>query len=110
MSYTEKSLLEVIEILKDRGYTADFNLLEENLSYSQNGEEVDLNDIVIDKVYRFSVMNDVDDESILYAMRNIKDNVKGIMVNGYGTYTDSGANAVLNSIKVADHSVDEWEF
>ena len=33
MLSTEKTLSEVIEILRQRGYTEDFNLLEENISY-----------------------------------------------------------------------------
>ncbi len=108
MIFTEKTLVEVLEILKTRGYTADFNLLEENLSYVKGGEEVDLNDIVIDRVYRFTGMSDVDDESILYAMRNTKDGVKGVFVNGYGTYSDAGANSIINSISSNEFDGDDW--
>lgn len=108
MIFTEKTLVEVIAVLRERGYTADFNLLEENLSYIEGGEEVDLNDIVIDRIYRFTGLSDLDDESILYAMRNVKDGVKGIFVNGYGTYSDSGANAIINSIPVTEHDGDDW--
>lgn len=108
MIFTEKTLVEVIEILRSRGYTEDFNLLEENLSYSRQGEEVDISDIVIDRIYRFTGLNDVDDESILYAMRNVKDGVKGILVNGYGIYTDGGANAIINTISLAEHDGDDW--
>lgn len=108
MIFTEKTLVEVIEVLKNRGYTEDFNLLEENLSYASGGEEVDLNDIVIDRIYRFTGLSDLDDESILYALRNVKDGVKGILVNGYGTYSDSGANAIINSISISEHDGDDW--
>jgi len=45
---TEKTLSEVIEILRQRGYTEDFNLLEENVSYKIDGDKVNLSDIVID--------------------------------------------------------------
>ena len=48
MLSTEKTLSEVIEILRLRGYTEDFNLLEENISYKIWGEKVNLSDIVID--------------------------------------------------------------
>lgn len=108
MIFTEKTLVEVIEILRNRGYTEDFNLLEENISYVKGGEEVNLSDIVIDRIYRFTGLSDLDDESILYAMRNTKDGVKGIFVNGYGTYSDSGANAIINTISVAEHNEDDW--
>ena len=58
---TEKTLSEVIEILRLRGYTEDFNLLEENISYKIGGEKVNLSDIVIDKIYRFTGLNDLED-------------------------------------------------
>lgn len=109
MIFTEKTLVEVIEVLRKRGYTEDFNLLEENISYTKGGEKVDLNDIVIDRIYRFTGLSDLDDESILYAMRNVKDGVKGIFVNGYGTYTDAGANEIIRKISIAEHNGDDWE-
>ena len=110
MLSTEKTLSEVIEILRQRGYTEDFNLLEENISYKKGGENVDLNDIVIDKIYRFTGQNDLEDEAILYAMTNQKDGAKGVFVNGYGTYTDSGANAVISKITVNENENDndDW--
>ncbi len=108
MLSTEKTLSEVIEILRQRGYTEDFNLLEENISYKKGGEKVDLNDIVIDKIYRFTGQNDLDDEAILYAMRNRKDGAKGIFVNGYGTYSDSVANSIIEQIAVNEDDNNDW--
>jgi ribosomal protein S8 len=58
---TEKTLSEVIEILRQRGYTEDFNLLEENVSYKIDGDKVNLSNIVIDKIYRFTGLNDLED-------------------------------------------------
>jgi hypothetical protein len=108
MLSTEKTLSEVIEILRQRGYTEDFNLLEENISYKKGGEKVDLNDIVIDKIYRFTGLNDLEDEAILYAMRNQKDGAKGIFVNGYGTYSDSVANSIIEQIAVNEDDNNDW--
>lgn len=108
MLSTEKTLSEVIEILRQRGYTEDFNLLEENISYKTGGEKVNLSDIVIDKIYRFTGQNDLDDEAILYAMRNQKDGAKGIFVNGYGTYSDSVANSIIEQIAVNEDDNNDW--
>ncbi|MDM1097153.1 hypothetical protein HXZ81_10900 [Myroides odoratimimus] len=108
MLSTEKTLSEVIEILRQRGYTEDFNLLEENISYKIDGEKVNLRDIVIDKIYRFTGLNDLEDEAILYAMRNQKDGAKGVFVNGYGTYSDSVANSIIEQIAVDENDNDDW--
>ena len=68
MLSTEKTLSEVIEILRLRGYTEDFNLLEENISYKIGGEKVNLSDIVIDKIYRFTGLNDLEDDHFCVAV------------------------------------------
>lgn len=108
MTFTEKTLSEVIEVLRARGYTEDFNLLEENISYKKGGEKVNLHDIVIDKTYRFTGLNDLEDEAILYAMRNTRDGAKGTFVNGYGIYTDSRADEVIKKITVDEDDNDDW--
>ncbi len=108
MINTEKTLSEVIEVLRSRGYTEDFNLLEENISYKKGGEKVNLHDIVIDKIYRFTGSNDLEDEAILYAMRNLKDGAKGVFVNGYGTYSDNGANSIIRQITINEVDNDDW--
>lgn len=108
MIKTEKTLVEVLEVLRGRGYVEDFNLLEVRDSYIKNGEKVDMSDIVIDKIYRFSGQNDVDDEAILYAMRNTKDGVKGVFVNGYGIYSDDDADAIIDQITIHEDDSDDW--
>jgi len=108
MIRTEKTLSEVMEVLRGRGYVEDFNLLEENISYRDGGEMVNLSDIVIDKIYRFTGQNDPDDEAILYAMRNVKDGAKGIFVNGFGIYTDDRADEVIAKIIVQEDQSGIW--
>jgi len=108
MRRTEKTLSEVMEVLRGRGYVEDFNLLEENISYRDGGEKVNLSDIVIDKIYRFTGQNDPEDEAILYAMRNVKDGAKGIFVNGFGIYTDDRADEVIAKITVEEDQSDIW--
>ncbi|MCR6640080.1 MAG: hypothetical protein NVV82_14105 [Sporocytophaga sp.] len=109
MINTEKTLTEVIEVLRSRGYVEDFNLFEVGLSYKKSGEQINLNDIVIDKTYRFTGQNDLEDEAVLYAMRNTKDGVKGIFVNGYGTYSDKEADEIIGKIvRREEDDNDDW--
>ena len=108
MKHTEKTLSEVMNILKERGYTTDFNLLEVKDSYKDTGEPINIEDLVIDKAYRFSGSNDVSDESILYAMHNKKDGTKGVFVNGYGLYVDEEATAIINQIPFNEIDNEDW--
>lgn len=81
MISTEKTLSEVIAVLDKRGYTENFNSLEVQDSYKDDGGKIDLNDLVIDKIYRFTGQNDVDDEAILYADEKAAAIIEKISVN-----------------------------
>lgn len=50
----------------------------------KDGEKVTVEDLIIDRVYRYASQDNVEDEAILYAIRNRKDGSKGVLVNGYG--------------------------
>ncbi|MHC5353381.1 hypothetical protein ACYSNX_04190 [Myroides sp. LJL115] len=100
MIHTEKTLSQVINILKKRGYTADFNLLEVQERDQNNHDLGEIEDLVIDKIYRFAPQNDADDESILYAITNRKNSVKGVFVNGYGISSSDKASAIVDQITV----------
>ena len=108
MIHTEKTLSEVLNILKERGYTMDYNLLEVQESYITGGKKVNINDLVIDRIYRFAAMNDVENEAILYAMHNTSDGTKGVFVNGYGTTADAQATAIIRQIPDPGHAEDDW--
>ncbi|WLD24725.1 hypothetical protein NU10_04890 [Flavobacterium dauae] len=105
---TEKTLSEVLQILKQRGYTEDFNLLEVKDSYKKDSDPINIKDLVIDKIYRFSEQNDVGDEAILYAMHNSKDGAKGVFVNGYGLYIDEEATAIIDQIPYREVDTEDW--
>lgn len=108
MIHTEKTLTEVLEVLKGRGYTEDFNLLEVKDMRDKDGGKVKIEDLIVDRVYRFASQNDVSDEAILYAISNRKDGSKGVFVNGYGIYTDEEATAILDQIPINTEDTEDW--
>jgi len=40
-------------------------------------------DFIIDKHYRFEGISDPDDEAVVYAISSLKQNLKGVLLNGY---------------------------
>lgn len=94
----ETTMVEVIAILRERGYTEDFNIIGNIIAYGENSE-VGTHELEIDKVYRFEGnQSDVDDGAVLYAITCHTHNKKGILVNGYGTTSDETAEVVLRQI------------
>ena len=55
---------------------------------------------VIDKFYRFEGESNPSDEAILYAISSTKHDLKGVLVNGAGIYTDDITNEMLESLKI----------
>lgn len=94
------TLLEAIQAYKEEGYTEDFNL-QENCMVCSNGKyKLKAGDFLIDKHYRFEDNTDPSDQSIIYAISSDKYDVKGILVNAYGIYSDDMASEMIEALSV----------
>lgn len=84
---------EAVNDLIQRGYTSDFNIHPEGETLLCNTTQTSLapEDFVIDEIHRFEGMTDPGDEMIVFAISSTTHNIKGIVVNAYGIYSDSGA-------------------
>lgn len=94
------TLSEVMEVLRSRGYTEDFNLEKNCIACREGAYKVFHDEFVIDKFYRFEGDSNPEDEATLYAISSAKHNLKGILVNGGGIYTDDITNEMLESLKI----------
>ena len=96
---------EVLNILKERGYTVDFNLRGSYLECGGNPLKIFPGEFMIDKHYRFEGPSDPSDEAIVYAISSPKYDIKGVLVNGYGISSD---NITAEMIKALDER-NEWQ-
>ncbi|MEP6645684.1 MAG: phosphoribosylpyrophosphate synthetase [Saprospiraceae bacterium] len=92
------TLVEAINGLKAEGYTEDFNLRYECLECSDGKFKLYPDDFVIDKYFRFDVDSDAADQSIIYAISSHQQDLKGILVNSYGTYADDLTNEMVDKL------------
>lgn len=97
-------MTEVINKLRKDGYVENFNLQQNCLVCRDGHFSVFHNEFVIDKTYRFEGDSDPADEATVYAISSPKYDIKGILVNGAGIYTDSLTDEMLESLKI-DRSV-----
>ncbi|MEZ4906023.1 MAG: hypothetical protein R2822_31770 [Spirosomataceae bacterium] len=65
----------------------------------QRGFKVFTNEFEIDEFYRFEGQTDPADEAILYAISSDKYNLKGVLVSGYGIYTEPLTNEMLEKLR-----------
>ena len=94
------TMTEVINGLRKNGYVEDFNLQQNSLLCSSNHYSVFHDEFVIDQVYRFEGDSDPGDEATVYAISSPKYDIKGILVNGAGIYTDEMTDEMLESLKI----------
>lgn len=93
------TLSEAINALKAQGYTEDFNL-KQNCIECRNGAYTIFHDeFHIDKLFRFEDSTDPGEEAALYAISSGKYGIKGLLVNGYGIYTEPIADEMLEKLR-----------
>ena len=99
MSEEMKTLVEVLNELRGRGYDCDFLLEGGKIHCKDKGETFEPDDLRIDKVYRFEGDSNPDDMSILYAVSS-SNGTKGIIIDAYGMYDDAGIGEIMKKVRM----------
>jgi len=95
--YTYDTVTEAIKGLKDRGFTIDFNLLENCIVC--NDTKFNVNDFEIVEFHRFEGDSDPSDEAVVYAIQS-NDGMKGVLVNGYGISADALSSEMAKKLNI----------
>lgn len=93
------NLVEGINSLKKQGYVEDFNLKQNCLECRNGAYKVFHDEFKIDKFFRIEGDSNADDSSILYAISSDKYQLKGVLVNAYGIYSEDIADEMLSKLK-----------
>ncbi|MDD4778134.1 MAG: phosphoribosylpyrophosphate synthetase [Fermentimonas sp.] len=96
---TYSTLSEAINDLTRKGYTENFNIESDCIVCKENMLRLQPDEFEIDEVYRFQEMSDLDNESILYAISSEANNIKGLLVNAYGTYSDAATTELVRKLE-----------
>jgi len=92
------TLSEAMSALRKQGYTQDFNLKGNRVVCSTGKYDMQHHEFEIDKSFRFDVDEDPSDQAVLYAISSPVYNIKGLLVNGVGIYSDEIANELLEKL------------
>lgn len=95
------TVTEALTSLRERGYTVDFELLadEECIVCKTDFRKLSPKEFKIDATYRFEGESDPADNMILYAISSPVHNLKGIVLNGYGIYSDPGTFKIVEILQ-----------
>ena len=97
------TLSQKMNELRKEGYTEDFNVQTDCITCMGGELRVHPEDFTIDKYYRFEGESNPSDESILYAISSDKHNVKGVLVNALGIYSDDMADSLVKALNIDRH-------
>ncbi|HET9057500.1 MAG TPA: phosphoribosylpyrophosphate synthetase [Chitinophagaceae bacterium] len=97
--YSYDTVTEAIAGLKQRGYIIDFNIGYDCIVCHDTPLSLMPNEFKITEVYRFEGDTDPADQAIVYAIES-KHGEKGVLVNGYGVYSDQVSDELIEKLKV----------
>jgi hypothetical protein len=93
-----ETLTEAMAHVRKQGYVEDFNLKQNCLECRDGKYKIFAQDFIVDEFFRFEDNTDPGDQSILYAISSEKYKLKGILINGYGVYSESPTNEMLEKL------------
>jgi hypothetical protein len=92
-----ETVTDAINDLRQRGYTADYNLLFDSIQ-SANNSKVHPENFEIKETYRFEGETDPGDEAVVYGIET-KDGEKGVLMYGYGVYSEDMSEDMIRKLK-----------
>jgi len=91
---TYNNLVEATNDLMKRGYTENLSLEGDTIDDKEKNIHMTAEDFVIDEFYRFEGQTNPSDMSIVYAVTSDKYNLKGVLINAFGTYANTSSSAI----------------
>ena len=95
------NMVEAIEELKKRGFTANFEFLDQTFRDVDSGRTFKAGELTIVEHYRFEGASDPDDMSIVYAIES-DDGLKGIVADAFGLYANPDLGGFLEKVKIRE--------
>ena len=97
------NMVEAIQDLKRRGFTANFEFLGQSFRDVDSGRTFKANELTIVEHYRFEGTSDPDDMSVVYAIES-DDGTQGIIADAFGVYANPQLGGFLNNVRIREDS------
>ena len=101
MVKTYETMTEALEGLKQRGFTANFEFLNNTFRAVDGGKTFSPDELTIVEHHRFEGVSDPDDLSVLYAIET-NDGTRGTIADAFGPYANPDLGAFLKTVKMRE--------
>ncbi len=101
MNNEMKTVSEIIDKLRNEGYTHDFKIEDGLILCESDGIGYKPGEVIIENTQRYEGDADPSDNSIIYAI-TAKDGDRGILIDSYGTYSEPEVAKIIASIPVRE--------
>jgi hypothetical protein len=95
------NMLEAMQELKKRGFTANFEFLNQEFRDVDSGRTFKANELTIVEHYRFEGASDPDDMSVVYAIEST-DGPRGIIADAFGVYANPDLGGFLEKVNIRE--------
>jgi len=95
------SVTQALTELARRGFTANFEYLDDAFTAVDLGRSFAAEDLTIVEHHRFEGASDPDDMSVVYAVES-RDGVRGVVVDAFGVYADPKLGEFLHKVRIRE--------
>lgn len=85
---TPSTVTDAVEMLRRRGYTAEFELVGEHLTSTRGEASCRVAEAVVEHLYRFEGPSDPGDEMVVFALVDPATGVRGTLATAFGHAAD----------------------
>ena len=94
------TVVDALNGLKARGYTINFNLAFDKLMCSENKICLNPNEFEIVEIHRFEGNSNPADADVVYAVKSITGDIKGVITSAFGLYADAESTEMISKLSM----------
>ena len=94
------TVVDALNGLKARGYTVNFNIAFDKLMCSENKICLNPNEFEIVEIHRFEGNSNPADADVVYAVKSITGDIKGVITSAFGLYADAESTEMISKLSM----------
>lgn len=93
------TLSKAVDGLKEKGFTEELTLEPDGIQVKEKDLKISPKEFEVKNTFRFEGMTNPGDSSVVYAITSEQHDVKGLLIEAYGTYADPLTSEMLEKLR-----------